>query len=79
MTTPSIPAVSSDVIYAIEDAVTQHTAAMEKAKGEWRAATHPAFKPTPAAIAAANERYRVAFNASLRVYLARIRDIDDGR
>lgn len=79
MTAPHLHKVSSDIIYAIEEAVTIHTEAMAAAKSKWRAATHPAFKPSKEAIAAANEEYRIAFAASLRVYLGRIRDIDDGK
>ena len=66
-----------DTVYAIEEAVNQHGRAMQKAKQEYRMATHPSRKPTPEAIAMANERYRIAYNAALRVYLAAVRDIDD--
>lgn len=77
MTTPALHKVSTDVVYAMEEAANQHGRAMLRAKQEWRAATHPMRKPTPEAIERANERYRIAYNAALRVYLAAVREIDD--
>jgi len=64
-------------IYAIEEALVQHHASMQKAKTAWRSATHPSFRPSQEDIARANESYRIAYNASLRVYLKAIRDLDD--
>lgn len=66
-------------IYAIEEAVIQHHAAIQKAKTAWRSATHPSFRPSPEEIDMANEAFRIAYNASLRVYLKTIRDLDDER
>lgn len=77
VTTPAPHDIDSNVVYAIEEALIQHTNSVAAAKQEWRKATHPRLKPSQATIAQANERYRIAYTASLRVYLGVIRDIDD--
>lgn len=75
VTTPSD--IDSNVVYTIEEALAQHTRTVDAAKREWRKATHPRLMPSARTIAEANERYRIAYNASLRVYLGTIREIDD--
>lgn len=66
-------------VQAIAAAVAEHSASMTQALRAWKVDTHAMRNPTSVDITLANERYRIAYNASLRVYLKAIRDLDDGR
>lgn len=79
MTQPASMHKVAAALLAATEAAGVHHAQTEQAKREWQKATHPIRRPTRAEIDAASERYRVAFNASLRVYLKAIRELDDER
>jgi len=69
--------IDSHAVYVVEEALEQHTRSVSEAKREWRRATHPRLMPSPRTIEEANERYRIAYNASLRNYLHAIRVLDE--
>lgn len=79
MNAPHPMMASTADVLAIAAALTDHNASMAQALKAWKVDTHAMRRPNGADILAANERYRVAYNASLRVYLKTIRDLDDGR